>query len=203
MTTSPQIHELAGALAKAQWKMAGAKRESANPFFKSTYADLASVWEACREPLTTNGLSLIQSPSADGPRVTVTTLLLHTSGQWVRGDMTATAKDDSPQAVGSIVTYLRRYALAAFASVCPVDDDGEAAQMRGPAKTETPTVPAGYLDWLHDLAAVKQNGLDALKATWRESKAEYRDHLTSTNKDGWERLKAEAAKVTAAAKGKA
>ncbi len=133
MTTSEQINELAAALAKAQGVMNGAAKDSANPFFKSKYADLASVWEACRKPLTENGLSIIQSPSADGVKVSIETRLLHTSGQWIAGTVTTSAKEDTPQAIGSAITYLRRYALQSFAGVAPEDDDGEAAQGRSTA----------------------------------------------------------------------
>lgn len=130
MTTSEQVNEIAGALAKAQGEMEGAVKDSANPFFKSKYADLASVWDACRKPLSSNGIAVVQSPSTDGARVTVDTMLLHTSGQWMRGSITVTAKDDSPQTVGSATTYLRRYSLQAFAGIAPEDDDAEAAEGR-------------------------------------------------------------------------
>src|SRR3954468_11100330 len=106
MQTSEQINEIAAALAKAQGAMGGAVKDSANPFFKSKYADLSSVWEACRGPLTANGIAVVQSPSAEGLRVSVDTLLTHTSGQWMRGTVSVNAKEDSPQAVGSAITYL-------------------------------------------------------------------------------------------------
>lgn len=131
MEMSASIAELAVALSKAQATMPPAIKDSANPFFKSRYADLESVWEACRKPLTDQGLAIVQSPSAEGTRVTVETVLTHTSGQWVGGKASATAKDDSPQAIGSAITYLRRYALQSFAGVAPADDDGEAATAHG------------------------------------------------------------------------
>jgi hypothetical protein len=129
-TRSENIDLLATALAAAQGIMEGAAKDSANPFFKSNYADLASVWDAIRQPLASHGLSVVQMPIADGPRVTVTTLLMHTSGQWISSDLTITAKEDSPQAVGSAITYARRYALQSVAGVAPEDDDGERAQGR-------------------------------------------------------------------------
>lgn len=133
MERSEQINEIAAALAKAQGAMEGAAKDSANPFFKSKYADLASVWGACRGPLAENGIAVIQSPSTDGPLVTVRTLLVHSGGQWFSNDLSAMAKDDSPQAIGSIVTYLRRYSLQSLVGVAPEDDDAEAAQGRGPS----------------------------------------------------------------------
>lgn len=127
---SQSIKELATALARAQAEIEGANRDSANPFFKSKYADLASVWSACRAALTKNGIAVSQPPEADGAKVTVTTMLLHESGEWISSPLTMTAKEDSPQAVGSAITYARRYALAAMVGVAPEDDDGEGAMGR-------------------------------------------------------------------------
>lgn len=199
MTTSEQINEIAGALAKAQGEMGGAKKDAANPFFKSKYADLASVRDACIVPLSKHGISVIQSPSAEGSIVSVVTLLAHSSGQWMRGIASCTAKDDSPQSVGSATTYLRRYALQSFAGIAPEDDDAEAAQGRGsqPAKIAAPvlpTVPKGYEDWLTDMAGVVDEGTDRLTAAWKNSKAEYRQFLTSTNPKQWEAMKTRAAR---------
>lgn len=133
--TSESIKEISAALAAAQRLMEGAAKDSSNPFFKSTYADLASVWLAIREPLGANGLAVMQLPSADGPKVIITTLLSHSSGEWISSELTITAKEDTPQAVGSAITYARRYALQSIAGVAPEDDDGERAQGRN-----TPTV---------------------------------------------------------------
>lgn len=155
---SAELDQLAAALVKAQTVIATAKRDSKNPFYNSTYADLASVWEACREPLTSNGLSIAQFPGfipGDPPTATVTTVLLHTSGQWMSETAGAPLpeqkrKDGSvekanAQGVGSAITYLRRYALAGVASVSPADDDGNAAsgksKERGGARTPARTEP--------------------------------------------------------------
>jgi hypothetical protein len=127
---SDQLDQLATALAKAQADIVGAKKDSANPFFKSDYADLASVWTACRKPLTANGLAVVQMPIMEAGAVAVSTLLLHASGQWVRSTLHANPKDLGPQAVGSVITYLRRYALAAMAGVPQIDDDAEAGEAR-------------------------------------------------------------------------
>lgn len=125
---SEQINELAAALAIAQGKITGALKDSANPFFKSKYADLASVWDACREHLSANGLAVIQTTENVSPEViTVVTTLAHKSGQWISGVLTMTPKDASPQAAGSCLTYARRYALAAIVGVAQVDDDANAA----------------------------------------------------------------------------
>lgn len=124
---SENINELATALAKAQGKITGALKDSSNPFFKSKYADLAACWDSCREPLSDNGLSVIQVPSADDIGVTVTTILAHSSGQWIKSTLRMVPKDGSPQSVGSAITYARRYALAAMVGLAQIDDDGNAA----------------------------------------------------------------------------
>jgi hypothetical protein len=130
LTHSDTINELAAALAKAQAAIKGATKDSDNPFFKCKYADLASVREACNGPLTSNGLSVAQTLSAEGDCIVVTTMLMHTSGQWIRDSLALKPKDDGPQAFGSAATYARRYSLAAIAGVAPEDDDAEAAEGR-------------------------------------------------------------------------
>ena len=199
MTHSEQIDELSTALSKAQGLIEGAKKDAANPFFKSKYADLASVWDACRAALAVNGLAVIQSPSAEGTRVSVDTLLTHSSGQWVAGTVSVTAKEDSPQAIGSAITYLRRYALQSFVGVAPEDDDANAASAKSHTAKAVPVMgPKGYADWLSDLDAVADEGINALQAAWKKSKAEYRAHLTDTNPAGWDSIKAKAAQVAGA-----
>lgn len=132
---SENINELATALAKAQGKITGALKDSANPFFKSKYADLASVWEACRDQLAANGLAVVQVNGNDNDRITVTTMLVHGSGQWIRGVCSAKPAKDDAQATGSVITYLRRYGLAAITGVAQVDDDANAATGKKPEVT--------------------------------------------------------------------
>lgn len=131
---SEQINELAGALCEAQKQIGFAEKTSNNPFFKSRYADLASVWNACREPLTNNGLCVTQLPnglSADGG-VRLTTKLLHKSGQWISSEIIVNASRKAgvaatPHELGSAISYARRYSLAAIVGVIQADDDGNAA----------------------------------------------------------------------------
>jgi len=130
MNQSENINELALALSKAQAGITGALKDSANPFFKSKYADLASCWDACRRQLTDNGLSVIQTTDLTDGLVVVRTTLAHSSGQWIAGVLPVKAKDDGPQAQGSGITYARRYALAAMVGLAQIDDDAEAAQGR-------------------------------------------------------------------------
>ena len=131
METSETIAELAKSLAKAQAVIGGALKDSSNPFFKSKYADLESVWTACRKALTDHGLSVVQTTDFhESCGVLIVTTLLHSSGEWIRGRLPIMAKDQTPQGIGSAITYARRYALAAIAGVYQTDDDGEAAHGR-------------------------------------------------------------------------
>jgi hypothetical protein len=132
---SEQIGELAKALAVAQGKITGALKDSSNPFFKSRYADLASVWDACRGPLSENGLAVMQLTESDDAGVYVSTTLAHSSGQWMRSRLRLQPKDGTPQGLGSAITYGRRYALAAIVGVAQVDDDGNAASGRDEPKS--------------------------------------------------------------------
>jgi len=137
MQTSESIGQIAAALAAAQAVMGGALKDSANPFFKSKYADLESVWGAARAALTSNGLAIVQG--TDGlpdNQIGVTTRLIHTSGEWISSTIWMTPKDMTPQSVGSTITYARRYGLAAMVGIYQTDDDAEAAQGRPSAVSE-------------------------------------------------------------------
>jgi hypothetical protein len=129
LRTSRETEKIDAALAKAQAKIKRAVRNATNPHFKSKFADLESVFEACRGPLTEAGIATIQAPSTttDGA-VVVTTRLAH-AGQFYEADLSSKPAQAGPQAVGSVVTYLKRYGLAAMAGV-PTgdDDDAEAAE---------------------------------------------------------------------------
>lgn len=132
MNQSDSIAALAAALAKAQGAIKPAIKDSNNPHFKSRYADLASVWDACREPLSENGLAVIQTTDEvpDGSAVLLVTTLVHSSGEWIAGRLRLNPVKADPQGMGSAITYARRYALAAIVGIAPDDDDGEAAQGR-------------------------------------------------------------------------
>lgn len=128
---SPTLGALAAALAKAQGAMGSARKDSENPHFKSRYADLASIWDACRAPLSANGLAVMQRVKMDAAGVIITTMLVHSSGEWVKDACLFPLAQRTIQVVGSTITYGRRYALAALVGVAPdEDDDGEAATGR-------------------------------------------------------------------------
>lgn len=147
MQRSDTIKELAAALAKAQGEIEGAVKGKENPHFRSKYADLGAVWEACRGPLSKNGLSIMQLPRADHATVEVETIILHESGEWISDTLALVASKQDAQGIGSAITYARRYALMAAVGIAPEDDDGNAA-VKGsgnavkPAPAPKPAEPA-------------------------------------------------------------
>jgi len=130
MNQSESIAKLSAAFAKAQAEMSGAVKDSANPFFKSKYADLESVIKAIKEPFAKYGLSYTQLPYTDEKGIGVTTRVMHESGEWLESTFTLPMTKLDPQAAGSAITYARRYALQAMAGIPAVDDDAESAMGR-------------------------------------------------------------------------
>lgn len=125
---SDSIAAFAAALAKAQGMMSNAAKDSANPFFKSKYADLASVWDAIREPLSKNNIAVIQVARSTPEGVEVETALVHgETGEMVSEVLRVPVAKHDVQGVGSAITYARRYALQTMCGVAPDDDDGNAA----------------------------------------------------------------------------
>ena len=141
MFQSESIANLAKALSTVQGKLTHAKKDSANPFFKSKYADLESVWDACRDLLASNGLAVAQFPglySDLDKSMSLTTILTHTSGEWISQEMSVPVSKVDPQGAGSALTYMRRYALAAIVGVVQADDDGNAASNPKPSEGYAP-----------------------------------------------------------------
>ena len=129
-SASQCLDKLYAALAKAQLDMLPAKTGSSNPYFKSKYADLASIVKASRKALGVNGLSVIQRIVRNGSAgMTLLTRLCHASGQWIESSMTVNPPKQDIQSLGSYLTYLRRYTYSSIVGVvaCEEDDDAEAA----------------------------------------------------------------------------
>lgn len=144
--------ELAAALSKAQAEIEAAPKSETNPFFKSSYADLATVRAAIRDAFGKHGLSVVQIPHTGDGTVSVTTMLLHASGQFIEGTLTLRPTKNDPQGIGSAITYARRYALMAFAGVAPDDDDGNAASgNEKPQKQRAETKPPAERHYWTDL----------------------------------------------------
>lgn len=192
MTHSEAINEIATALSKAQAAIAGAVKDKTNPHFKSDYADLASVWDACRKPLTDHGLSVAQTAATEEGRVGVTTILMHSSGQWIRDSLVMKPTKDDPQGVGSCITYARRYALAAMVGVAPEDDDGNAASAKGKPAAVEAVKPAGYDKWLSEFSLVADEGYARVSSEFTKSPPGYRDYLTKHDAVTYEKLRTKA-----------
>lgn len=135
MNKSESIKELATALSKAQAEMANAKKDTSNTFFKSKYADLASVREASFPALTKHGLSVTQfAVPSEKEEVIIETMLMHSSGEWISGQMAVPVTKADAQGYGSAATYCRRYSLAAAVGIAPEEDDGNAAANAAPPR---------------------------------------------------------------------
>lgn len=123
------LDKIAPALVAAQAAITFASKDSTNPHFKNRYADLQSVIEAVKGPLNANGITFIQMPSSsDAGFLSLTTLLVHSSGQYIGDTATIPLPKNDPQGYGSALTYGRRYGLAAICGLFQADDDGEAAK---------------------------------------------------------------------------
>jgi len=126
---SENINELATALSKAQGEMTVAGKNQKNPFFKSSYADLEAIIAASRPALSKYGLSVIQSPVVDEHNVSfLITMLLHSSGQWIKSKAMHNPQKQDVQSLSSYNTYLKRMCYTSLIGVVVgEDDDGNAA----------------------------------------------------------------------------
>jgi hypothetical protein len=156
MNKSESIKNIAGALVKFQASVSKVGKESSNPFFKSKYASLANILDTIQKPLSESGLAISQFPDANA----LTTIILHAdSGEWMESSyVMPVAKQNDPQAMGSAMTYARRYALGSILNLnIDDDDDGEKAMGRQiPKKDElTPKHPS----WAKAVEHLKTGGL--------------------------------------------
>lgn len=128
---SDTFKEIAAALAAAQCEMENATANSANPDFRTRYADLGAVRNACVPILAKNGIAVSQIMERDADNLLVlSTELLHKSGEWIRSEFPLPEKllPDQPQAFGSALSYARRYSLGAICGIATDhDDDGNIA----------------------------------------------------------------------------
>ena len=126
---SENIGDLVSALAKAQLEMESAPFDKVNPHFKSRYASYDAVREACRIPLAKNSLTITHHMDLNEGRRLLVTQLSHASGQWMRSYVAIPQEKETPQSMGSAITYSKRYALSAFLAIgSDEDDDGEEAE---------------------------------------------------------------------------
>jgi len=140
MKKSENITDLAAALCLAQAEMGGATKNSTNPHFKSSFADLASVISVIKPAFFKHGLSFIQLPitSEGGKGIGVSTMLMHSSGQWIEGEYLLPLEKVTPQGAGAAITYARRYGLVSLVGIPQVDLDAEDISVQVPAVVEPP-----------------------------------------------------------------
>jgi hypothetical protein len=151
MQRSETIGELAKALAAANGHIKNPNLDAVNPHFKSKYATLGAIINAVRAPLAAHGISAVQTVSNDGGSVGVTTTLLHSSGEWMAETIWSALPDRATvQQLGSSITYLRKYSLAAITGIVGEEDDDGNAGSSGdrndrpePRKTFKPTEAKG------------------------------------------------------------
>ena len=154
------------ALAAAQAEMGKALKDSSNPAFKSKYADLASVMDACMPALGKHGIAVFQPTFDDETGRYVKTVFAHVSGEMIECRVPLIVNKNDMQGYGSAVTYARRYGLMGMAGIAPEDDDGNAAAKSPPKESHVST--------------------DALRETWKDAV------LDQLPRDASPRLKAEA-----------
>jgi len=126
MNKSETTKELALALSKAQAEMPPAELNKVNPFLKNKYADLGSIIKTAKPIIAKHGLSISQLPTSNGDKIGVTTILMHSSGEWIESTMMLPVGEEkgksSAQVAGSIISYLRRYALSAVLGMYADED---------------------------------------------------------------------------------
>lgn len=143
MNKSESIAAISAAIAKAQAEVENAGKNAANPHFKSRYADLAEILNTVRPVFSAHNLAILQMPSFDAGVASVETMISHSSGEWISSVCSAPVSKQDAQGVGSAITYLRRYSLAAMAGIAQEDDDSNSAvghrqqQSTAPVKKQT------------------------------------------------------------------
>ena len=178
MNRSESIKELATALSKAQGAIKHAEKDGLNPHFKSSYATLASVLDAAKVPLASNGLCVSQHVQG-GDNLVLETIVMHSSGEWISSTMPIILSRNDMQALGSTITYAKRYAYAAIVGIASGDDDdGEAAvgrsnqpyvvpfgKFKGKALSEIQgNEIAGYVQFLKQKAEQDGKGIQGVVA---------------------------------------
>lgn len=187
MEKTPSIVNLAQALMTFQLKVSKIDKDAKNPFFNSKYASLSNIQEAIYTPLAESGLVYSQSPSGLNG---LTTIIIHSeSGEYFMDTYTMpVAKQNDPQAVGSSITYAKRYALVAMLGLnIDEDDDGNAGSKPDEKKKEEDNRP-----WLSDKAFTQ--ALDRIKGGDKDVFGKTKDAF-KIKKDYFAQLKSEHEKL--------
>jgi hypothetical protein len=166
MKMSDSIAQLAEALSKAQGQIDAAAKANVNSHFKNKYADLNSLREAIREPLATNDLSVIQLPRFLEKEVEVETMLMHKSGEFIAETLRMPVGQMTAQAVGSALTYCRRYSLSSILNLAAEDDDGNAATQQS-QKAQKAEPPTASKELISDAEKAASRGTEILRVFWQ------------------------------------
>jgi len=183
--------KIASALAEAHKHIGAAVKGAANPFFKSSYASLGDVLAVCKEPLASNGLSILQLVGSDTKGTYLETILLHSSGESICSTLTVTpTKANDLQALGSAITYCRRYALQAMMCIPSVDDDAEWAERAARNRPEDDAVSARDLGAMQTiLSQHEQNAMDATTEPERKKFQSLASDMRLKIQDRWDKEK--------------
>ena len=174
MIKSEVTNNIAKALCEVQKTALFALTDKENPFFQSKYADLSSVWEVARKPLTDNGLSVVQTMDISDGGVIVETTLLHISGEYITGRLFIKPEKNTPQGIGSAITYARRYSFSAMIGISTEDDDGERAMGREKNKNK------GIADYL--IAELEKTTTLSDKDDWKKKHTDEINDLDEKNR---------------------
>lgn len=202
LNASLTITKIAPAILKAQQAMGDAKKDSKNPFFKSSYADLNSIREVAIPALNAQGVAVLQPNITIDGKPHVRTLLLHESGEWIAGDTEILSlKAGDPQANGSGISYARRYGLQSLLNIGAVDDDAEGSMGRttkpatktGPRpqhekpQAETPTLTNGTKqDTTLVINSQLKDSANAIADLAKAANVTEKKSFRKTNVEGWE-----------------
>jgi len=186
---------LVEALSAAQAEMRNPTFDKVNPHFKSKFASLAAVRDAVVPVLARHGIAMTQTYDFyEGAQVLVTTL--HHGTDRIESQVPLPAYQQ-PQQWASATTYIRRVSLMAIAGVCGDEDDDAEEATQTARKAPQNVAPAGFADWWADMAALADDGSDALRTAWTAAPVEYRTHVQSAHTSEWNSMKHKASKVAA------
>lgn len=171
MQKSDSIKNLAASLSKFQSEIENPKNTADNPFFKSKYAPLNDVLNVVRPLLSKHGLSVIQSPGGDGQNISINTMLIHESGEWIEFEpLVLKAEKMTPQGAGSAVTYGRRYSISAVLGISSEDDDDGNHASHNKNKN-TPNKNQPKKESTNDEQPITSTTVGTLKTKWLEKGA--------------------------------
>lgn len=182
MSKSETIVKISTALVKAQGEMGNASKGASNPFFKSRYADLNSIREACLPVLNENGIMVLQGTTVFEGKPYIETTLLHESGEFIASLTEIIApKANDPQAHGSGISYARRYGLQSLLCIGADDDDGEKAMGRTTGIKPSTPAPQSKVEAEADVVTPPKSGFGVKK----EVAVPVKESAPATEEGGW------------------